>query len=141
MHTQELAAAAGVNPQTLRYYERRGLLPDPPRTAAGYRTYPQQSVVTVRFIKRAQELGFRLNDIDELLHLAEGGPTSCDKARTLATERMAGIDAKISDLQRMRDSLQHLVASCSRPHAERECPLLDAIDTAALSNNQAKARR
>lgn len=131
MHTQELATRAGVNPQTLRYYERRRLLPDPPRSPSGYRAYPEEAVARVRFVKRAQELGFTLDEVAELLHLAGGGPSSCDSARALAETRMADIEAKITDLQRMQDSLSRLVDTCARPHAQRDCPLLDAIDTAA----------
>lgn len=139
MHTHELSTRAGVNPQTLRYYERRGLLPDPPRSSAGYRVYPEEAVATVRFVKRAQDLGFTLDEIAELLHLAGGGPRRCESARALAETRMAGIDAKITDLQRMRDSLQRLVATCDQPHAERECPLLEEIDTdEGIDNGQVK---
>lgn len=73
MRTGELAARAGVNTQTLRYYEGRGLLERPPRSAAGYRSYPDEAVAVVRFVKRAQELGFSLEEIGDLLHLADGG--------------------------------------------------------------------
>lgn len=134
MHTQELAIRAGVNPQTLRYYERRNLLPDPPRSSSGYRAYPDEAVARVRFIKRAQELGFTLGEIAELLHLAGGGPRSCDSARALAETRVDEIERKIADLQRMRDSLGQLVDTCTRPHAQRDCPLLEAIDTAARTD-------
>lgn len=86
--------------------------------------------MTVRFVKRAQELGFTLDEIAELLQLAQGGPQRCESARTLAEARITEIITKISELQRMRDSLQQLVATCIRPHAERECPLLEAIEAA-----------
>lgn len=131
MHTQELATRAGVNPQTLRYYERRRLLPDPPRSSSGYRAYPDEAVAQVRFVKRAQELGFTLDEIAELLHLAGGGPHSCESARALAETRITEIEAKITDLQRMRDSLGRLVDTCARPHAQRDCPLLEEINNAA----------
>jgi DNA-binding transcriptional MerR regulator len=75
MRTMQVAQRAGVNAQTLRYYERRGLLPDPPRTASGYRAYGPEAVRIVRFVKRAQELGFSLTEIEVLLHLADGGPS------------------------------------------------------------------
>jgi len=74
VRTSEVAAAAHVNTQTLRYYERRGLLPEPQRTRSGYRAYTPDAVRVVRFVKRAQQLGFTLDDIEELLHLADGGP-------------------------------------------------------------------
>lgn len=123
----EVAQQAGVNAQTLRYYERRGLLPDPPRTVSGYRRYGPEAVRRVRFVKRAQELGFSLAEIDVLLHLADGGPESCDAARQLAEQKIAGLEAKIVALQAMRASLRRLIATCARPSAERVCPLLDAL--------------
>src|SRR3546814_3230814 len=84
MRSSELATLAGVNVQTLRYYERRGLLQHPPRSTSGYRSYPDETVEIVRFVKRAQEHGFSLDEINELLHLAGGGPDDCDTARRLA---------------------------------------------------------
>ena len=85
MRTGQVARQSGVNIQTLRYYERRGLLQAPPRRPSGYREYTSQAVEVVRFVKRAQELGFNLDEVESLLDLAAGGPASCDKARGLAT--------------------------------------------------------
>jgi len=129
MRSSEVAVQAGVNPQTLRYYERRGLVQEPPRSPAGYRAYPAEVVEIVRFVKRAQELGFTLDEVRELLHLAEGGPKDCDPARALAEARVAELNRKISDLQRMRESLVELVATCDRPRTDRRCPLLHALHT------------
>jgi Hg(II)-responsive transcriptional regulator len=127
MRTHEVAERAGVNTQTLRYYERRGLLVEPPRSPAGYRDYPPAAVEVLRFVKRSQELGFMLADVGELLALAEGGPQSCETARALAEAHIAELERKIADLQRMRASLAALVETCRRPRAHRSCPLLDAI--------------
>ncbi|TDW94497.1 Hg(II)-responsive transcriptional regulator [Kribbella pratensis] len=127
MRTSELAGQAGVNTETLRYYERRGLLTQPPRTPDGYRDYPPTAVELLRFIKRAQELGFTLGEVEELLHLDTGGPDSCDAARALAEHRRADLERRIRDLQRMHDSLADLVATCDLPRADRNCALLDAI--------------
>jgi MerR family transcriptional regulator, mercuric resistance operon regulatory protein len=127
MRTSELADRAGVNRETLRYYERRGLLDTPPRTTGAYRDYPDAAVDLLRFVKRAQELGFTLDEIEELLHLDGGGPDSCDAARALAEARKADLEARIADLQHMRDSLAELVATCDQPRADRSCPLLSAI--------------
>ncbi|NIK54657.1 DNA-binding transcriptional MerR regulator [Kribbella shirazensis] len=80
MRTSELAGRAGVNAEPLRYYERHGLLTAPPRTSGGYRDYPETMLELLRFIKRAQELGFTLDEVEELLHLNAGGPESCDMA-------------------------------------------------------------
>ena len=128
MRTSELAGQAGVNTETLRYYERRGLLTEPPRTSGGYRDYPPTAVELLRFIKRAQELGFTLDEVEELLHLDTGGPDSCDATRSLAEHRKADLEQRIRDLQRMRDTLADLVATCDLPRADRRCALLEAID-------------
>lgn len=125
----EVAAQAGVTVQTLRYYERRGLVPEPPRAPSGYRAYPAEVVATIRFVKRAQDLGFTLDEITELLHLADGGPDGCEPTRAVAESRMLDLERKISDLQRMHDSLAELIATCDRPRADRSCPLLQALHT------------
>lgn len=129
MRTSELAGQAGVNAETLRYYERRGLLDEPPRTPGGYRDYPQTALRLLRFIKRAQELGFTLDEVAELVHLDAGGPEGCDAARALAKTRQADLRARILDLQRMHDSLAELIATCERPRADRSCPLLAGLQT------------
>lgn len=125
-----MATAARVNPQTLRYYERRGLLPEPERSAAGYRAYGPQAVRIVRFIKRAQDLGFALADVESLLQLAEGGPESCEAAGGMAAEKVADLDTRIADLQAMRTALARLVETCQRPRERRECPILAEISSA-----------
>ncbi len=127
MRTGELAARAGVNTQTLRYYEGRGLLERPPRSAAGYRSYPDEAVAVVRFVKRAQELGFSLEEIGDLLHLADGGPEDCETARALAKARIDQLAQRISALQRMRQSLSALVDTCELPRGQRSCPILCAL--------------
>ena len=131
MRTSELADRAGVNAETLRYYERRGLLESPPRTPGGYRDYPVAAVELLRFIKRAQELGFSLDEVEELVHLDRGGPQSCDSARAVALARKADLEQRIADLQRMSDSLGDLIATCDLPQSDRSCALLDAIDQGA----------
>ncbi len=127
MRTGEVASQADVNIQTLRYYERRGLLPEPPRRESGYRMYGPDAVEIVRFIKRAQGLGFSLDEVESLFELMAGGPDDCDQARELAVGRVNELDRRIADLQAMRDSLGQLVATCHLPRAERTCPLLAAL--------------
>jgi Hg(II)-responsive transcriptional regulator len=139
MRSSEVAAQAQVNTQTLRYYERRGLLPEPERTTSGYRAYSVDAVRLVRFVKRAQQLGFTLNDIEELLHLAGGGPASCEGAKSMARSRIADLERRIQELAGMRDALSRLVETCDRPRDERDCPILHDIETAAAA--QASVRR
>lgn len=127
MRTGEVAQQAGVNLQTLRYYERRGLLKEPKRRPSGYRSYPQDTVDRLRFVKRAQQLGFTLTEVEGLLNLASGGPTSCEQARTMATEKVAELDAKITALRAMRKALDRLIDTCDLPRGSRTCPLIDSL--------------
>ena len=132
MRIGEVASQAGVNIETLRYYERRGLLPEPDREASGYRRYQDESVRVVRFIKRAQELGFSLADIEELLRLADGGPASCREVRELAAAKIAEVERRIESLEAMRRSLVALVKTCHRrAPSSRECPLIESIEESA----------
>jgi Hg(II)-responsive transcriptional regulator len=131
VRTSEVAAQAQVNTQTLRYYERRGLLPEPERTPSGYRAYSPDAVRVVRFVKRAQQLGFSLSDIEELLHLADGGPDRCEDAEAMARGRIAELQHRIDELTAMRDALAQLVDSCRQPRAKRSCPILHSIEIAA----------
>jgi MerR family transcriptional regulator, mercuric resistance operon regulatory protein len=134
VRTSEVAALAAVNPQTLRYYERRGLLAEPVRSPGGYRTYPAEAVRRVRFIKRAQELGFTLSEVETLLHLADGGPDGCDQVRSLAGEKISDLELRIEDLRRLSAALTRLAATCDRPRGQRECPILHELDRDASPN-------
>ena len=137
MRTSEVATQAQVNTQTLRYYERRGLLPHPERTHSGYRAYTPEAVRVVRFVKRAQQLGFTLDDIEELLHLSQGGPDSCQEAKTMARTRITDLQQRIEELVGMRDALARLVDTCDQPRAQRDCPILHDIETAATTTTSA----
>jgi Hg(II)-responsive transcriptional regulator len=127
VRTGQVADQAGVNIQTLRYYERRGLLPPPPRQDSGYRSYGADAVGVVRFIKRAQELGFTLREVEMLLDLADGGPTGCDAVKALADHKLKDLEGKMASLRAMHQSLQRLVATCERPKRQRECPLIESL--------------
>lgn len=112
MRVAELAAAAGVAPDTVRYYERTGLLAPPPRTPGGYRSFPESALDRLRFIQGCQRLGLRLKEIGELLSLRDTGECPCEPAETLLRRRIAEIDAETArlaalrtDLVRMADSL------------------------------------
>jgi Hg(II)-responsive transcriptional regulator len=126
----QVAKAAEVNPETLRYYEREGLLPAPPRTAAGYRQYGADAVRRVRFMKRAQALGFTLAEIGTLLELRADRPAACGRVAAEAQQAMARIDGKIGELRRMRAALGSLVLACRASRTSAECPILDALEEA-----------
>jgi Hg(II)-responsive transcriptional regulator len=132
MRIGEVASRAGVHVETLRYYERRGLLQEPERRPSGYRSYEENSVRVVRFIKRAQELGFTLADIEDLLRLADaGGRESCREVRALASAKIEDMDRRIAALRAMRASLVALVETCPPRGRPSECPLLEAIEETA----------
>jgi Hg(II)-responsive transcriptional regulator len=128
----EAAERAGVNVQTLRYYERRGLLPRTPRRASGYREYAPDTVRVVRFVKRAQELGFSLDEVEELLRFRRSSRRDRTRIRKVAEQRIAQIDRKITELDRMRRALRGLVHAC-HAGATLECPIIEALDTEAVS--------
>jgi len=109
LSTGQLAKAADVGVETIRFYEREGLLPEPPRRASGYRQYPSAAVARIRFIRRAKELGFTLKEIAELLDLRVDPDKSCADVRALARTKLADVEQKLSDLTRIQAALQELV--------------------------------
>lgn len=124
----DVAERAGVNLQTIRYYEREGLLPEPPRLASGYRMFPESAVRRVRFIKRAQELGFSLSEIRDLLSLRANAGTGAQDVRERATAKLSDIDDKIRALQAMKDALTALAERCPGCGPLSDCPIIDALD-------------
>lgn len=124
----EVAGEAGVNTQTLRYYERRGILGRPRRTSSGYRVYSPETVRVIRFIKRAQELGFTLDEIDELLAFRKVAARRRDKVRALAAAKIDDVRGKIAHLQAMERALRQLVDSCACETGDTACPILEALD-------------
>jgi MerR family mercuric resistance operon transcriptional regulator len=121
-----LARRAGVNVETIRYYERVGLMRPPPRTAGGYRVYGEGDATRLRFIRRARELGFTLDQVRDLLRLAEDREHSCAEARGLASAHLADVRAKLADLRRMERVLEEMVARCADGSLP-ECPILEAL--------------
>ncbi|MBA3547007.1 MAG: MerR family transcriptional regulator [Planctomycetes bacterium] len=126
MKTGELAARAGVNVQTLRYYERRGLLKEPGRRPSGYREYPADAVSVIRFIKRAQELGFTLAEVEEVLLLQERD-APCAEVRAIAEAKMLDVQSKIRHLRAMKRSLAALVRACVTRRSLRGCSIIEAL--------------
>jgi MerR family mercuric resistance operon transcriptional regulator len=128
LSVSQLARQAGVNVQTIRYYERQGLLPPPPRSAGGYRVFPPQSASRVRFIKHAQSLGFTLKEVKELLDLRLDPATTCAEVRSKARNKIADFDQKIASLGRMKAALARLSAACSGRGTSEQCPILQSLD-------------
>lgn len=126
----KVAAEAGVNIETLRYYERKGILPEPPRSPSSYRLYPEDTVRRVRFVKRAQELGFTLKEVKEILSLRVTRGARCRDVQQQAEVKIQEIDQKIRALQAMQNVLQQLVQQCSSGTASMtECPILKCLDS------------
>lgn len=124
----QLARRGGVNLETIRYYERLGLLPKPPRTQAGYRVFPEDTTASVRFIKRAQELGFSLKEIKELLALRlEPRKTRAD-VRERAEAKIADIEKKTNTLRAMKASLVKITRACSGDGPVSDCPILESLN-------------
>ncbi len=123
----ELASRAGVNRETVRYYERRRLLARPARTMAGYRIFPDDAVDRLRFIKHAQALGFALEEIRELLGLRLDERGSCDKVRLRAARKLSDVEAKIAALKRIHRALAELLAACETRRPTAPCPILQSL--------------
>ena len=130
MRIGQVAARAAVNIQTLRYYERRGLLPTPARRPSGYRNYQLDTVDRVHFIKHAQAVGFTLDEIGELLALRVGSERACAQVESRATAAVHRIDERIAHLRHVRDTLAQLIDACREQHLTGECPILHALGDA-----------
>jgi MerR family mercuric resistance operon transcriptional regulator len=117
-----------VGLETVRFYERQGLLAQPTRQASGYRQYTEDVVVRLRFIRRAKELGFSLKEIGELISLRSDPTTTCAQVKERAQVKIAEIASKIHDLQRIKKALGKLMAACQGTGPISECPILDALD-------------
>lgn len=124
-----LAQLGGVNLETIRYYEREGLLPRPPRTASGYRIFPTDAARRLRFIKRAQALGFSLKEIRELLALRVKRGAQRDQIRARAQAKLVDIDQKIDMLMAMKRALSQLTTQCSGCGPMADCPILESLET------------
>lgn len=125
MTISRLAGAAGVNVETVRFYQRSGLIDEPARPYGGYRTYGGEDVRRIRFIKRAQLLGFTLDEIANLLTLE--GSRACASTRDLAAKKLAMVEEKISDLLAMKTALATMVSRCDSEHTGVDCPIIQAL--------------
>jgi len=123
----DLARATGCNIETIRYYENTGLLPDPPRTAAGYRIYSAAHATRLRFILRARELGFSMEDIRGLMGLEDGAAPTCAEVKERTERHLADVRAKIADLRRIEKVLSVTAARCSGEDVP-DCPVLETLE-------------
>jgi MerR family copper efflux transcriptional regulator len=123
-----VAKRAGVAIDTIRYYEREGLLPEPLRRPSGYRSYGEDTVAQLRFIRRAKNLGFTLEEIRELLALSADRQRGVKAVKQRAQQRLAEIEARIEELQRVRAGLAQLIEACPGHGKPEECPILRALD-------------
>lgn len=119
-----LAQAADVNVETVRYYQRIGLIPEPKKPAQGFRQYPQESIGQIRFIKRAQQLGFSLQEIADLLAFSEG---HCQDVRLRAEHKLEKIEKQIRDLQALKKTLTQLIKACYAGKDKQQCPIVETL--------------
>ncbi|MBR9885349.1 MAG: heavy metal-responsive transcriptional regulator [Oceanospirillales bacterium] len=123
----ELAKRSGLSVETLRYYERRGLIPSPERLPSGYRTYPEQTLDRLIFIRRSKELGFSLDEIVELLDLEVAGDVSASDVKSRVDNKIEMVERKIADLKRLQHSLQTLSGLCCGEGSLSDCPILEYL--------------
>lgn len=127
----EVSKLTGVTVESVRYYERRGLLAPARRLRSGYRAFGTDAVARIRFVRQAQALGFSLEEIAALLALHPSDRASCDRVRRAAEARLAEVEQKLARLRAIRDGLAELVAACARREPSSTCPILGALSNAA----------
>ncbi|WP_339687084.1 heavy metal-responsive transcriptional regulator [Gimesia maris] len=125
----QVAERSGVGIETVRFYEREGLIPKPNRSSSGYRLFDDETIARLQFIRRAKELGFTLNEIKELLSLRLNATTSCADIKSRAEAKITNIDEKIRTLRRMKTALKKLTSQCNSQGSVNECSILDALDS------------
>lgn len=123
----QLAKETHVGVETIRYYERRGLLPEPPRRESGYRQFPPEAVRRIGFIKRAQNLGFTLREISRLLAFSDGQEAGCEDVRQFALEKIREIETKIDHFVKLRQVLLDLVGKCQGEGPLTDCPIIESL--------------
>lgn len=123
----QVARLSGVGVETVRFYEREGLLEKPVRRISGYRQYAEEVVKQIRFIKRTQQLGFSLKEIRELLTLRVDTETSCEQVKERTTAKLTEVEQKMAELQRMRQALLQVASLCNGEGPKSRCPMLDAL--------------
>lgn len=127
LNTSELAFQAGINKETIRFYEKKKLLPEPQRTESGYRQYTQNDLKRLLFIKRAKELGFSLFEISELLAIADGAIYKCHDVRKIAETKLEYINQQIKQLNKLKKSLSKLITECQHAKKITNCPIIESL--------------
>lgn len=128
MTAGQVARLAGVGVETVRFYEKNGLLEEPARRASGYREYDEETINRIRFIQRAKDIGFTLPEIKDLLSLRSCSEQPCDDIRERAETKITEIEEKVALLLRMKQVLGRLVSSCGKQEGSSRCPILEALD-------------
>ncbi len=123
----QLAKQTGVGIETIRFYERKGLLPCPNRKSSGYRQFGDEALVRMQFIRRAQSVGFTLREIEALLRLRDNPAATREEVRTQVAAKIDDLDAKMREMRRMRKELQELLASCHGDGSADDCPIIDQL--------------
>lgn len=121
-----LSEQTGCNIETIRYYEREGLIPDPPRTEGGHRIYAEEHFKRLTFVRRSRELGFTLDEVRDLLRLVDGGHYTCAEVRTMALDHLKEVRRKAADLRKLERVLKEMAAQCTGDEVP-ECPIVDAL--------------
>lgn len=134
----ELARITGANIETIRFYEKEGLLPEPQRTSRGFRKYTPEDARRLGFIQRAKNLGFTLKEIRELLELRVDARTTCADVKMRAENKLADVEQKIRELQQIKDALHTLVSQCSGKGPAGDCPILEALESGRKDDTSAK---
>lgn len=125
----QVAKQVDLSVEAIRYYEKQGLIPEPVRTASGYRQYKQDTIDRLNFIQQAKAVGFSLSEINELLNLRAREDSTCASVRAHAERKIADIDQKISELERMKNALQRLASNCPGKGPISDCPIIDEFET------------
>jgi MerR family transcriptional regulator, mercuric resistance operon regulatory protein len=126
MRRAELAQRSGCNIETVRFYEKRGFLPPPPRTAGGHRDYAPEHLRRLTFIRRSRELGFTLHEVRSLLTLVDGSDGTCAEVRAITLEHLADVRRKITDLENLAQTLEDMAAQCDGGTVP-VCPVIEAL--------------
>lgn len=128
----ELSRRTGVHIETIRYYEKVKIMPRPPRTSGGHRVYDADLLHRLEFVSRSRELGFTLEDVRKLLELVDGGTLNCGEVQSLALQHVESIEAKLSDLRRLKRVLSDLASKC-QGGTTPDCPIIDTLSGKAIT--------